>query len=75
MYEKCLYIRHLRKDFIIIMYTLVTFTPVELGAITHYLSSVVPRSTLEQDELFALMQRLKKAQAKLNENARTKIQK
>jgi len=55
------------------MYTLVTFTPVELGAITHYLSSVVPRSTIEQDELFELLQRLKKVQVKLNEIARTKI--
>jgi hypothetical protein len=61
------------EGFIIIMYTLVTFTPVELNAITHYLSSVVPRSTLEQDELFELLQRLKKVQVKLNEIARTKI--
>ena len=45
---------------------LITFTPSELGAITHYLSSVVPRSTIEQDELFTLMQRLRKTQEKIN---------
>jgi hypothetical protein len=56
------------------MYTLVTFTPVELGAITHYLSSVVPRSTLEQDELFELMQRLRKTQEKINAQQKKYVQ-
>ena len=49
------------------MTKLVTFTPREAEAITHYLMKVTPIARTEQDELYTLIQRLKKILLKLDD--------
>jgi len=51
----------------IIMTKLVTFTPREAEAITHYLTKVTPVAKTEQDELYTLIQRLQRLLIKLDD--------
>ncbi len=49
------------------MTKLVTFTPREAEAITHYLTKVTPVAKAEQDELYTLIQRLQRLLIKLDD--------